>query len=177
MIAEGAAEARQEKENTAQCRLQDVSEAPLSSEPSQFSLGGVEDEDLEAANVQGVEETADLFGDSADFSYTPLQAETQDSSVDLSEKVLKGRDLFLSKACEDDSDAQSDSPLASPFPGYPEYSENQTNFQGPSHPLERTSTVHPAPHAYSTGFSHFPFKRGRGRPRKDPFSPVSRRAR
>lgn len=171
MVAEGSAQPGQEIDNAAPCLFHDVSEASVS---SQLSPGGVEDDDLE---LPGVDAAADLFAESNTFSFPPLDAAGGTSPSQLTQKVLKGRDLFLSKACEDDSDAQSDSPLTSPFPGYPDYtSESQSEFSRPSQLLERTGPVYPAPYSYSTGFGHFP-KRGRGRPRKDPFSPAAKKTR
>ncbi|XP_070175347.1 histone-lysine N-methyltransferase 2C-like isoform X3 [Littorina saxatilis] len=170
-MEEGSAQPGQEIDNAAPCLFHDVSEASVS---SQLSPGGVEDDDLE---LPGVDAAADLFAESNTFSFPPLDAAGGTSPSQLTQKVLKGRDLFLSKACEDDSDAQSDSPLTSPFPGYPDYtSESQSEFSRPSQLLERTGPVYPAPYSYSTGFGHFP-KRGRGRPRKDPFSPAAKKTR
>ena len=167
MSAEGSGKSCQERDNTSHSVSHDASEASVSGEHSRIYLEGQED-DLDPASIPGVSNPSDPYGDSDSYSYPTLTAESHSYPASLSEKVLKGPDLFLSKACEDDSDAQSDSPLTSPLP---EYSlDTSSDFARSSQQLERFG-------ACSAGFGSFPLKRGRGRPRKDPFSPVTRRPR
>lgn len=131
-----------------------------------FDSEGLDEKDCESHAEESSHfiEPEDLPYSVVDVDFTP----TTSSVPDLSEKVLKGRDLFLARYYDEDQDQ---SQFDSPFSPDSEYLAPQTEASEQSLPLlDKSPASDLSSYKQTAGIQDLKHKRGPGRPRKDSIS-------